>query len=506
MNDNKFFLYARKSTDDADRQVRSIDDQLAEVRELARRYGLKIVDVLLEKQSAKKPGRPVFNEMIERIERGEATGIMAWHPDRLARNMLDGGRIIHMVDTGQIQDLKFPTVEFQPTSQGKLNLAMLFGMSKYYVDALSENIKRGQRQKLKNGIWPGWSPLGYVNDRKSRTIAVDPIRGPLVRKAFELYATGEYTIDHITAAVNGLGLTSRKDVPLSRAQYHRLFQHPIYYGVIRYKEEMYEGKHEPLIYKELFDRVQEAMRQKSKPKTPALKPYLYRGFLRCGECGCFITTETQKGHNYLRCTKRVKKDCSQKYLREDIFTAQLDRYIQRLSLPTEVADWLIGELEKEQASNTTAAAEAIDTISQGIKAADERLDRLMHAYLDKAMTLEEYRTAKGRLIEEKKQKEEELAESERNRSGWFEPAIGFVKEAKKAGILASSHDDAEKLKFARNTGSNFRLVNRELICDPRGAWTIVLDQGSFAQHNAAPAIASAAFAGETHPDLLERRR
>lgn len=210
MNDNTFFLYARKSTDDADRQVRSIDDQLAEVRELARRHGLKIVDVLLEKQSAKKPGRPVFNEMIERIEKGEATGIMAWHPDRLARNMLDGGRIIHMVDTGQIQDLKFPTVEFQPTSQGKLNLAMLFGMSKYYVDALSENIKRGQRQKLKNGIWPGWSPLGYVNDRKSRTIAVDPVRGPLVRKAFELYATGEYTIDHITAAVNGLGLTSRQ--------------------------------------------------------------------------------------------------------------------------------------------------------------------------------------------------------------------------------------------------------------------------------------------------------
>ncbi len=172
--------------------------------------------MLLEKQSAKKPGRPVFNEMIERIEKGEATGILAWHPDRLARNMLDGGRIIHMVDTGQIKDLKFPTVEFQPTSQGKLTLAMLFGMSKYYVDSLSENIKRGQRQKLKNGIWPGLSPIGYLNDRKAKTIVVDPVRGPLVRKAFELYATGEYTFDQITITMNGLGLTSRDDVPLGR--------------------------------------------------------------------------------------------------------------------------------------------------------------------------------------------------------------------------------------------------------------------------------------------------
>src|SRR5580698_3254109 len=155
---DKFFIYARKSTDDADRQVRSIADQLAEVRDLARRHSLNVVDVLVEKQSAKKPGRAVFDEMLRRIEEGQASGILAWHPDRLARNMLDGGRIIHMVDTGKIKDLKFPNVDFQPTSQGKLNLAMLFGMSKYYVDALSENIRRGQRQKVQHGIWPAMPP------------------------------------------------------------------------------------------------------------------------------------------------------------------------------------------------------------------------------------------------------------------------------------------------------------------------------------------------------------
>jgi len=178
----QFFIYARKSTDDADRQIRSIEDQLAEVRELSRKLNLDVVDVLLEKQSAKKPGRPIFNQMLDRIERGEASGILAWHPDRLARNMLDGGRIIHLVDTGLIKEMKFPNVDFQPTSQGKLTLAMLFGMSKYYVDALSENIKRGQRQKVKNGIWPMVAPVGYVNDKKLRIIVPDVERGPSSEK------------------------------------------------------------------------------------------------------------------------------------------------------------------------------------------------------------------------------------------------------------------------------------------------------------------------------------
>src|SRR5450432_259205 len=108
------------------------------------------------------------------------------------------------------------------------------------------------------------------------------------------------------------------------------------------------------------------MRQKSKPKTSKLKPYLYRGFRRCGECGCLITTETQKGHNYLRCTKRVKKDCSQKYLREDAFAAQLGRYVQKLALPEPLADWMIGELEQERASDTTAGATATQAVQNEI--------------------------------------------------------------------------------------------------------------------------------------------
>ena len=154
----RYIIYARKSkkanADHPVHDIKSIRDQLGELRELACREGLQIVDEMTENLTAKLPGRPVFNQLLARIEKGEANGILAWHPDRLARNPLDAGRVAWLLDTGAIKALRFPTVPFDPSSQGKFMLGIAFGMSKLYIDNLSENIRRGQRQKLKNGIWP----------------------------------------------------------------------------------------------------------------------------------------------------------------------------------------------------------------------------------------------------------------------------------------------------------------------------------------------------------------
>src|SRR3989344_3859175 len=139
MEQHKFFLYARKSTDVEDKQIRSIEDQIAELRAFAKQEKLNVIDVLIEKQSAKIPGRPIFNEMLDKVERGEANGILAWHADRLARNSVDGGRIIYLLDTEKLASLKFPTLWFENTPQGKFMLNIVFGQSKYYVDSLSEN-------------------------------------------------------------------------------------------------------------------------------------------------------------------------------------------------------------------------------------------------------------------------------------------------------------------------------------------------------------------------------
>src|SRR3989339_2141049 len=348
----KFFIYTRKSTDTEDRQVRSISDQLAELKELAVKEQIDVVDIFVEKQTAKIPGRPVFDEMLLRIEQNEANGILAWHPDRLARNSVDGGKIIYLLDTGKIAELKFPTFWCDTTPQGKFMLSIAFSQSKYYVDNLSENIKRGKRNKVKDGIWPQMSPLGYVNE--GGKIVVDENIAPLIKKTFEAYSSGSFTLRQLRDKFNELGLKRKSGKELAVSNYQKLLKNPIYTGLMLYNGEIHEGKHEPIITKKLFDSVQEVMMRKSKPHSKGLKPFLYRGFFRCGECGCFITTETQKGHNYLRCTKR-KNPCSQKYTREEIITSEIQKEIKKVSLPLDWANWMIAENEKDRQSENQSS-------------------------------------------------------------------------------------------------------------------------------------------------------
>jgi len=469
----KFFIYTRKSTDDKDRQVRSIGDQLAELKELAKKEQVDVVDVFVEKQTAKIPGRPVFNEMIERLERGEASGILAWHPDRLARNSVDGGKIIYLVDTGVISEMKFPTFWFDPTPQGKFMLSIAFSQSKYYVDNLSENIKRGHRNKVKEGIWPQMAPLGYVN--KNKRIVPDENIAPLIKKTFEAYSTGNFTLRQLRDKFNGLGLKRKSGKELAVSNYQKLLKNPIYTGLMRYNGEIFEGKHEPIISKKLFNSVQEVMMRKSKPKSRGLKEYLYRGFFRCGECGCFITTETQKGHNYLRCTKR-KNPCEQKYAREEIITSQIQKEIKKVSLPDDWAKWMIAENTKDRQSEAQSSTLFADNTKADISLLDSKIEKLMNAYLESALSLEEYREMKNKLVNEKQLLKEKLSAFEQKANNRFELTEKFLKYNVE---LANEGTNEEKLHLFKKVGSNFQIKDRTVFFEPRGAWKTLLDSGIF---------------------------
>ena len=344
----KYFLYARKSTDTEDKQVLSIQSQLTEVRQYAVQQGLEITQEFQEARTAKSPGRPVFDEMIKRIEKGEASGIIAWHPDRLARNSIDGGKIIYLVDTGKIIDLKFPTYRFDNSAQGKFMLNIIFGQSKYYVDNLSENTKRGLREKVRLGEYPSFAPIGYTNDRGK--IIVDETNAPLVKKLYALCAEGQYSLLELRKLATAFGLVSkRQKKPLSLSNVHRILTNPFYYGLFVYKDEIFQGSHSPIIDKDLFDKVQEVIKFRSKPIINKNHYFVFRGFIRCAECGCQITAEVQRGHAYYHCTKK-RGPCTQtKYVREENLAQQVKEAIQKVSIDDGLFSQLMQEVNREKA-------------------------------------------------------------------------------------------------------------------------------------------------------------
>ena len=459
---NKYFLYARKSTDVEDKQVLSIESQVNELREFAKREGLEIIEEFSEAKTAKEPGRPIFSYVLKQIEGGLASGILAWHPDRLARNSIDGGKIIYLVDIGKIVDLRFPTYRFDNSAQGKFMLSIAFGQSKYYVDNLSENVKRGLREKLRRGEWPGIAPIGYFNDRATHSVKPDPEKTRFVFKAFELYATGEYSLEELLKEVHRWGLTAKAGKPIFKSCLAKMLRNPFYYGHMVYKGEEYEASHPPLISKKLYDSVQAVIAQKTRVIKKTVDRFTFTGLMKCGECGASITAELQKGHIYYRCTKKLTA-CTQKFLREEALLEQINNAILKVFIDNDIKDKIINRFEELTKDESKASSLAARQAADKLKEFDEKIERLIDLYIAKELSQDEYQRKKAKLLNEKKELQERLGEIGKSGGGWLEPAKEFVSTCNAAGSVAWQGNPSAKRAFLKNLGSNFILKDRNLI-------------------------------------------
>jgi site-specific DNA recombinase len=464
----KFFLYARKSTDVEDKQVLSIEAQLTELREYAKRENIEISAEFVEKQSAKVPGRPIFNKLLNDIEKFGGS-ILAWHPDRLARNSVDGGRVIYLLDTGKLASLKFPTFWCDSTSQGKFMLNMAFGQSKYYVDSLSENTKRGLRQKVRNGDYPSQAPVGYINDSRTKSIVVDKKKSRVIRLAFERYVKGGQRLEDIAnfLAKNGISTRSGKRMSKSRATF--ILSNPFYIGLFKYGGEIHEGKHEPIISKKLFDEAQEMLKFRGQPeRKPQNEPQPYCGLISCASCGMMITGEhkfkRQKNGNvheytYYRCSKKSKTiKCSESAVREKELDRQLSSLIQKVSLPKDWAEELLKMAEKDFNNSAPSLTACVKESETKIYVISQKLERLLTGYLDQVIDQVDYTSQKAKLLSEKKSLQEEMTSLSHKQNDWLEPMKEWIKDAQTLDGIARDTDlFAKKVKAKEIFGSNLLL-------------------------------------------------
>ena len=489
----RYFLYARKSTDVEDKQVLSIEAQLSELRALAKRDGLEIADELVEKRSAKMPGRPVFEEMLKRIEQGEAQGIVCWKIDRLSRNPVDSGRISWLLQQATIQKIITHDKAYFP-HDNVLLMSVEFGMANQYIRDLSVNVTRGLRQKARMGIYPSTAPLGYLNDPYTKTIVVDRRKAPLVRKAFELYAKNESRLEDIanflfqhgikTGATRGWSKGGGR--PLKKDQITFLLSNPFYFGHFAYSGEMYEGTHTPIVSKELFDAVQKVLALRSRAHHKAAnEPQAYCGLLHCGECGFSITAEDklkrQKNGNvhryiYYRCTKKkAAVHCSQPYVREEALDSQLSDLLAKFVLPPHWAKELDAMAEKDAQEATHATATSIQAMRAKIAEIDGKIARITDLFVEQDIERGDYLERKRALMSEKKSVQERILLLEANAAVWLEPMRKWLAEASMLDEIAKSKDlPSKKSSLQKIFGSNLTLHAREARGVPQNQWFSLL--------------------------------
>ena len=461
----KYFLYARKSTEDDDKQVMSIEAQLYEMREFAHKENLEILSEFQESKSAKTPGRPMFNEMMSKIENMDGVGILAWHPDRLARNSMDGGRVIYAVDQKKIVSLRFPTFWFEPTPQGLFMLQVAFGQSKYYSDNLVENVKRGIRAKIRRGEWLTLAPFGYINNPKTRNIEPHPTHSKIIVRAYQEYATGKHGLDSLSHFLADHGTVTKTGTPLGKASVKRILTNRAYLGFTKHKGEWYEGSFAPILSSKLFADVQKILFTKAKPrKTKHGHNFPFANLFRCGECGCMFTAQWATGkcggrYRYYRCTKK-KGICKQRYVREEALVNQIREHLQKISLCDRYTDCMLEHVKKMKQDDETLSHSLEQKLSKRIKDSEARMEKLVATYLDGDIPKTIYLTQKDKIMRATLSLREKKKVSAQEGQNWNEPLTEFIKSIKQANFLTTSGDFKALADFVKDLRSNPHIMNK----------------------------------------------
>ncbi len=504
----RYPIYARKSSEAEERQVQSIGGQIEEMSLIAQRLSIQEsgLEVLQESKSAKFIGRPIFNSLLDKIKSGDYSSVLVWHPDRLSRNPQDSAEIIALMDAGKLKEVITPTQTFKNNPMDKFMLGFLMMQAKLENDTKGVNVKRGLKTKAERGWLPSGAKPGYMNDKNAekgnKTVLSDPIRFPLIRRAWEYMLTGTHPVKEILGTLNdewGYRTPQHKRIggkPMSRSMIYKMFSDPFYYGEYEYAGEWYKGLHEKMITKEEFDKVQLFLGGKGRPR-PKNHTFIYSGLLRCGECNATITAEEKYQiicssckfkfsslnkaccprcnlsieqmdnpkrlhYVYYHCTKRKNPACTQCSIRLEDLEKQFDSLLNKIQISERFKNWAIrylSEFTDKEVENREldrkATQKAYDQCVQSI-------DNLIKLKIsdNSLLSNEEFKSQKESLISQKNRLKEKLAQVDtkiENSLATIEKTFDFACNARYWFEHGSMQ---EKREILASLGSNMLLKDK----------------------------------------------
>lgn len=418
---------------------------------------------LEEMETAAKRGRPVFNQAMKLLRQGKFQGIILHKLDRGARNLKDWAEIGELSDQGIEVHFVSESLDLQSRG-GRLSADIQAVVSADYIRNLREETRKGFYGRLKQGLYPLRAPLGYLDHGKGKEKTIDPIKGPLVRKAFELYGTARYSLETLGLELHRFGLRNHNGGRVSRSGLSFLLNKPFYIGIIRIRKtgETFAGIHQPLIGKTLFDRVQAVLAGKVNARTQR-HSFLFRRMLSCVACNYSLIGEQQKGHVYYRCHG---KECPSTSIREESVRTKVSQLLQTLHFSDEEKAYFKTRIMKMRETWTNQREDEQRSLRLRLDQTKDRLNRLTDAYLDQALDKAMFEERKKGLLLDQKAIEENIASLSRDEQRGPNRLEKFLELAGNAPLSHELASDEEKREMVNILTSNRCVAGKNVELKP----------------------------------------
>ncbi|UYN96066.1 MAG: recombinase family protein [Enhydrobacter sp.] len=467
----KYVGYVRVSTVKQGQLGSSLQEQRDAILAFSKRHDLGVVEWFEDRETAAKKGRTQFLRMMAMLEKGNAQGVILHKIDRGARNLWDWARLQDLIDAGVEVHFAHDNLDLKSRG-GRLAADIQAVVAADYVRNLRDEVRKGMRGRLKQGLYPWKAPTGYLDQGKARPKTIDPVKGPLVRAAFELYATKRFSYHTLALELQRKGLRANSGKPLALHTMTRILRNPFYVGIIRLERtgEVFQGIHEPLVEARVFQRVQDIIDGRENVRS-AHHVFAFRRLLTCGLCKYALTGERQKGHVYYRCHTR---GCRTTGIREEAVDAILRGIVSGIPFSQSDLQEMDPYIERDEQLSKEQQAAAVASLRLRIAAIQDRERRLTDAYLDANIDQNAYHERRATLLSELAQARDELKDAEAGCNPISDRIRKFFELLRTAQLGPESGSEEEFRETVQIMTSNRSLIGEELSIEPRSPFKEII--------------------------------